>query len=548
MIVVHFKTLLTPLRANILLFGLLAAATHAAVPVAWTNSPGMPPYPIKPVPHGVPVDFRVTLRGYSSPPAAPGADVRLWFQTNGMGSAWWSAPATLEGDVITATFGAEQDTGADRVALFFGAPLNVFASAILRLTHSPGFAPNVRPPPVARLDFSALEVLNAPYYTQAETDARIVALAPTPGDYANVSNRAMSALQPSALSSANPAFAAAVTNCPVVIAADADIAEYGTYGTVAAALAALAAGLAALKRGKVDKVTGSGITGYLPVLKSDGGLQRSYYVPTSFAQAYHGHSATDIYYNGYAAEYAGRYLWEAVDDLAGRVAALEQGTELDSVTLGTVHCDGMSVTAYPHVVGCTSDQYPSPSPDSCMTCLMAPADFLLDPNDSMSGDFSYGGQLKPELYGFGYEIGAGFASSHQCRSFDVEFVMDLDSSTFCGGVTPLGAGDFYSFRATDYLYPASALVQDAEGAWWVCFAPDVGTYGRSNPVPSMPDPHNPQYLAWELQDEWAGSCEDPHEAVVHVFVRDSAGCGGDYYDCDASVSLCYAPPVGGGCC
>jgi hypothetical protein len=35
-------------------------------------------------------------------------------------------------------------------------------------------------------------------YTKAETDARIVELAPVPGDYANVSNRAMSAVQPSA--------------------------------------------------------------------------------------------------------------------------------------------------------------------------------------------------------------------------------------------------------------------------------------------------------------------------------------------------------------
>ena len=176
----------------------LATAAHAAVPVVWTNTPAATqPYPIKPVPHGSTVDLAVTLKGYTTPPIADGADVRLWFQTNGMGSAWWSAPATLDGDTITATFGAEQDTGADRVALFFGAPSNVFASAILRLTHSPGFTPNVRPPPVARLDFSALEVLNAPYYTQAETDARIVELSPAaqpPGNYLAVSNAAMHAV------------------------------------------------------------------------------------------------------------------------------------------------------------------------------------------------------------------------------------------------------------------------------------------------------------------------------------------------------------------
>ena len=122
-------------------------SAFAAVPVAWTNSPGMPPYPVKPVPHGVPVDFRVTLKGYTSPLIAPGADLHLWYQTNGMGRLWWPAPAALEGDAIVASFGPAQDTGADRVSLFFGAPSNVFASAVLRLTHSPGFAPNVLPPP-----------------------------------------------------------------------------------------------------------------------------------------------------------------------------------------------------------------------------------------------------------------------------------------------------------------------------------------------------------------------------------------------------------------
>ena len=57
-----------------------------------------------------------------------------------------------------------------------------------------------------------------------------------------------------AISTNNPAFVAAVTNCPVVIAAhDAiDLGEFGTFGTLGAALAALAAAVAALKRNKAD--------------------------------------------------------------------------------------------------------------------------------------------------------------------------------------------------------------------------------------------------------------------------------------------------------
>lgn len=142
----------------------LAATLHlaalAAVPVAWTNSPGMPPYPIKPVPHGSTVDLAVTLKGYTSPPIADGADLRLWYQTNGMGSAWWSAPATFDGSTITASFGPAQDSGADRVSLFFGAPSNVFAAAVLRLTHAPGFTPSSLPLPVPAIDFATVELRN----------------------------------------------------------------------------------------------------------------------------------------------------------------------------------------------------------------------------------------------------------------------------------------------------------------------------------------------------------------------------------------------------
>ena len=142
------------------LAALLAIPLLAAVPIAWTNSPGMPPYAVSPIPHGSTIDFSVTLKGYTSPPIVPGADLRLWYQTNGMGSAWFYAPATINSNVITATFGPAQDVGADRVSLSFGAPSNVFASAVLRLTPSPGFAPNSLPLPAPVLDFSTVDVRN----------------------------------------------------------------------------------------------------------------------------------------------------------------------------------------------------------------------------------------------------------------------------------------------------------------------------------------------------------------------------------------------------
>ena len=156
----------------------LSAALRAAVPVAWTNAPGMAPHLIGPYPHGSSIDFAVTLRGYTEPPIAAGADLRMWFQTNGMGKAWFSAPASLDGNVITSTFGPAQDTGADRVSLFFGAPSNAFAPAVLRLTHAPGFRPNALPLPVQTLDFTTVAYTNAPWLTGAEVDMRIQELAP----------------------------------------------------------------------------------------------------------------------------------------------------------------------------------------------------------------------------------------------------------------------------------------------------------------------------------------------------------------------------------
>ena len=168
------------------------AAHAAAVPLAWEARPGNPAPAQFTRYHGETLALRCTLAGFDGDLSAQG-NVRLWFQTNGMGRLWWSAPATAASNRIEAAFGAAEDVGADRVSLFLGSPSNVYASAVLRLMPSPGFTPADLSLPVLKLDFSALAVTNAPYYTKAETDAKIVELAPVPGNYAVVSNVAMNA-------------------------------------------------------------------------------------------------------------------------------------------------------------------------------------------------------------------------------------------------------------------------------------------------------------------------------------------------------------------
>lgn len=129
----------------------LAATLHlaalAAVPLAWDARPGNPAPASFDRYHGEALEFRCNFRGFGELPFAPGADIRLWFQTNGMGSAWWSVPATVQSNVLSATWSPALDPGTDRVSLFFGAPSNAYAAAVLRLRHSPGFAPGTMPDP-----------------------------------------------------------------------------------------------------------------------------------------------------------------------------------------------------------------------------------------------------------------------------------------------------------------------------------------------------------------------------------------------------------------
>ena len=121
----------------------------------------------------------------------------VWYQTNGMGNAWWK----LDG----ATFAPSNDVGAAAYRFFVEAKTSddilYRANGALRMLPSPGFTPNTIELPVARLDFAAVEVANAPWtdpdYSTNNTELveTIEATAPAPGNYAVVSNKAMTALQ-----------------------------------------------------------------------------------------------------------------------------------------------------------------------------------------------------------------------------------------------------------------------------------------------------------------------------------------------------------------
>ena len=89
-------------------------------------------------------------------------------------------------------FHPTNDCGASSYRFFVRARddlgVNYTANGTLRMLPSPGWEPNALPPPVRHIDFSAVEVANAPWATPADVEAAIAASAP--GGYEAVSNKA----------------------------------------------------------------------------------------------------------------------------------------------------------------------------------------------------------------------------------------------------------------------------------------------------------------------------------------------------------------------
>jgi hypothetical protein len=172
----------------------VAALCVAAEPLVWERRPNRPAPAQFDTFHGETLDFRCTFAGFGALPFSEGGDVRLWYQTNGMGAAWWSVPATVASNVVSAAWPPSADPGADRVSFFFGAPSNAYAAAQVRFRNSPGAHPNdLEPPSVLDWQAELAAATNALWessaaafmpqsnaYTKSETDARIAELAPRP--------------------------------------------------------------------------------------------------------------------------------------------------------------------------------------------------------------------------------------------------------------------------------------------------------------------------------------------------------------------------------
>lgn len=117
-------------------------ARSAAVPLAWTVETSRAQVAQFEAYRGETLDLEATMKSYGSPLATP-AQPSLYWQTNGMGAAWWTAPATASGNVLHATWSPTNDCGGTVYNCFIGGPDATYRAAFrLRMLPSPGFTPN----------------------------------------------------------------------------------------------------------------------------------------------------------------------------------------------------------------------------------------------------------------------------------------------------------------------------------------------------------------------------------------------------------------------
>ena len=125
---------------------------HAAVPLRWTVETSRAQVAQFEAYRGETLDLEATMKSYGSPLATP-VQPSLYWQTNGMGAAWWTAPATASGNVLRATWSPTNDCGGTVYNCFIGGPDATYRAAFrLRMLPSPGFTPNHIPLPTVKAE------------------------------------------------------------------------------------------------------------------------------------------------------------------------------------------------------------------------------------------------------------------------------------------------------------------------------------------------------------------------------------------------------------
>ena len=140
---------------------------HAAIPLKWTVETSRSTPAQFEAYQGETLALEAALTSYGKPLEAP-SNYSLYWQTNGMGSTYWSVPcvatASSPSNVLYATWSPTNDVGAKVYNCFIGQPGTIYHAAFqLRLRPSPGATPNELPLPTPVIDFAKVRVLNPPW-------------------------------------------------------------------------------------------------------------------------------------------------------------------------------------------------------------------------------------------------------------------------------------------------------------------------------------------------------------------------------------------------
>ena len=135
----------------------------AAVPLRWTVDTTRAQPATFEAYQGETLKLEAALQSAGKPLEMSGIAALYW-QTNGMGSAFWETTAAVNSNRLSAVWTPEMDVGARVYNCFIGVPGSIYHAAFqLRLRPSPGAEPNTLPLPVPVIDFAKVRVLNPPW-------------------------------------------------------------------------------------------------------------------------------------------------------------------------------------------------------------------------------------------------------------------------------------------------------------------------------------------------------------------------------------------------
>jgi len=167
-------------------FSLFPFTCPAAVPLRWTVETSRVQPAVFDVVHGETIELEAALQSYGKPLSMAGKTVSLFYQTNGMDTAWWKAPAQVKErtnplststsslisqttNILSATFTPSMDPGGATVNGFIGSTGDMYRAAFtLRFRKGPGARPNVIAQPPKILDLAHTVVINPPWPTKAD--------------------------------------------------------------------------------------------------------------------------------------------------------------------------------------------------------------------------------------------------------------------------------------------------------------------------------------------------------------------------------------------